>query len=556
MEYIIIIFGFLILLIVKGIYDKRNQKLKLIQKIENEWGKKPNRQYNLEELNTISSYYKYAENVSYDVDDITWNDLDMDEIFAIINHTSSSIGEEYLYATLRKLNFDKEELEERNRLIEFFSKNSDMRKKLQIPLHRLGKLRNISVYEYFNLLDSLNRKSNLPHYITSIALILCIISVLYQPAYGFFLSFIMVGINVFQYYKEKARINAYISVCSYIIRLLHSVKEITDIECMELESYGNQLKKARKKFTKFKKGAWIVAGENQNGSLADLVMDYVKMLFHIDLIKFNSMLDSFKKNKDSLNEIYYIIGYLDSMIAIASFRESLDYYSVPKLTAQDKPYIHAEEVFHPLVEEPIPNSIKEDRCVLLTGSNASGKSTFLKTLAINAILAQTIYTVTCKKYSGSYFYIATSMALQDNIKLQESYYIVEIKSLKRIIDCVNEKIPVLCFVDEVLRGTNTLERIAASSRILHQFSQYNALCFAATHDNELTHILENDYSNYHFQEYIQDNQIFFDYKLQSGRAVSRNAIKLLEIMGYSKEIIDNAEKSVNDFLETGMWTNL
>jgi DNA mismatch repair ATPase MutS len=148
------------------------------------------------------------------------------------------------------------------------------------------------------------------------------------------------------------------------------------------------------------------------------------------------------------------------------------------------------------------------------------------------------------------------MALKDNIFSKESYYIVEIKSLKRILDRMNNNIPTLCFVDEVLRGTNTLERIAASSQILYSFAQGNALCFAATHDIELTHILEKYYANYHFQEQIADNTVIFDYKLFSGRSVSRNAIKLLEVMGYSKNIIEKAVGEANSFLNEGTWSVL
>lgn len=162
----------------------------------------------------------------------------------------------------------------------------------------------------------------------------------------------------------------------------------------------------------------------------------------------------------------------------------------------------------------------------------------------------------CKKYGASYFQITSSMALKDNIFSRESYYIVEIKSLKRILDRINNEIPTLCFVDEVLRGTNTLERIAASSQILYSLSRVNAICFAATHDVELTHILEKHYSNYHFQEKIINHNVIFDYKLFQGRSISRNAIKLLEIMGYSEDIIKCAVNEANSFLENGTWSIL
>jgi DNA mismatch repair ATPase MutS len=244
------------------------------------------------------------------------------------------------------------------------------------------------------------------------------------------------------------------------------------------------------------------------------------------------------------------------MIAAASFREYLPGYCEPELIKTGKPRLAVRDLYHPLIETPVENSIREERSVLLTGSNASGKSTFIKTLAINAILAQTIYTSVSKSYQGSFFLIYSSMALRDNILSKESYYIVEIKSLKRILDRINPEKPMLCFIDEVLRGTNTLERIAASSRILSSLARKNALVFAATHDIELTQILARDYSNYHFQEQIENNQIIFDYKLYEGKAVSKNAIKLLNMLGYPKDIIASAEAAAEEFQNKGEWSRM
>ena len=145
------------------------------------------------------------------------------------------------------------------------------------------------------------------------------------------------------------------------------------------------------------------------------------------------------------------------------------------------------------------------------------------------------------------------MALSDNIFENESYFIVEIKSLKRILDKIDDTTPMLIFIDEVLRGTNTLERIAASSRILSELAAKNTMCFAATHDIELTYILEKKYSNYHFTEDIINNTVVFEYILHKGRATSRNAIKLLTMLGYPKEIVSQAETSVEEYLRDGQW---
>jgi len=134
---------------------------------------------------------------------------------------------------------------------------------------------------------------------------------------------------------------------------------------------------------------------------------------------------------------------------------------------------------------------------------------------------------------------------------------VEIRALKRILDLVSEDgAPVLCFVDEVLRGTNTVERIAASTEILRSMAGKNCLCFAATHDIELTQLLENIYENYHFAEEIEDDDIFFSYQILKGPASTRNAIKLLGIMGYDKAIIQEAEGMAESFLSTGHWRGI
>ena len=133
------------------------------------------------------------------------------------------------------------------------------------------------------------------------------------------------------------------------------------------------------------------------------------------------------------------------------------------------------------------------------------------------------------------------MALRDSIKEGDSYFIVEIKSMKRIFDAAKTStIPILCTIDEVLRGTNTAERIGASTELLKALSKERVLCFAATHDRELTVYLQEIYDNYHFEETIVDKTISFPYILTKGPSKGRNAIKLLEAFGFDEEITKKA----------------
>lgn len=564
MQYVIIVLVVLIGLAIKSYYGNKAFERKLIRRIKKDWGNVPVAEYSSEKMKALKEYYLYIKKDT-DVDDITWNDLDMDTIFMLINNTSCAMGEEYLYAILHQLCFDEKELNKREELISFFMKKEKERLELQKVLRIMGKLKDISLFDYINSAENIEKHNPFKHYLMALSIPFSLVLIVVGPflgipsEIGIVLFVFSLFNNIIQYYKRKAGIEKYFIIFLYILRLLNSVKNVSKLKIPQLQQYLDYLKESTKVFGKFKRGSSLLLIDTKRGEggLGDIFLDYFRMLFHVDLIKFDNMLREVRKHKDTLNGMFEVIGLLDSMIAVASFRTMYrGQYSIPILEKNSKPFIEIKDAYHPMIDEPIKNSMRENKCVLITGSNASGKSTFLKTMAINGILSQTIHTSTSSYYHASYFKIYSSMALKDDLLGNESYYIVEIKSLKRILQVGSEHIPTLCFVDEVLRGTNTLERIAASAQILDSFSKKNVLCFAATHDIELTHILEKRYGNYHFQEEVQGNDIIFDYKLYKGRAISRNAIKLLGIMGYEQEIIDKATDLANHFLEAGSWSKL
>ena len=553
MLYVGIAAAVLLALLVKSIYDERKYTTRLYQRMDREWGKVPTEEYSEDKYRSLQFYYNQQEKGEGNIDSITWNDLDMDQIFMTMNNTGSAAGEEYLFALLHRLSFSAEELAERNRLMKHFTEHRQERQKLQEQFMRMGKERNISIYEYINMLHLLKRESNTAHYLSIVLLLASAGMIFVSPVAGVF-SVIVVGIyNAFSYYKRKSDIEKYFTVVSHLIRMMDGMKTLSGLADREIETYTASIRETLKVFAGFRKGARIVAGKRPTGDLLEGMVDYIRMLFHIDLIKFNQMIQIFDNNEAELTRLFETAGFLDAMIAASSFRVLMRDWCVPELTSEGGPFLSMREVYHPMLDNPVKASISENRSVLITGSNASGKSTFIKTLAINAILAQTIDTVMAEEYRASFFQVASSMALRDDIFSKASYYIVEIKSLKRIADRIGSGTPMLCFVDEVLRGTNTLERIAASAEILSDFASKNAICFAATHDIELTHILESRYSNYHFQEYVEDDQVLFDYKLYEGRAVSKNAIRLLKMLGYADRITERAEERARHFEQTGEW---
>lgn len=558
MEILWVIAVIMLGLFLKGIYDKKKEKEQMIYRLRNNWGKSPEEEYTESKLNSLQFYYenkcKNKQEKEFYLDEITWNDLNLTELFFMVNNTGSAMGEEVLWAILHTLRTEENSLKEREKVISFFQNKEEARLKLQTDFALIGKNSKISIFEYMDRMETVRRQSNILHFICITGI--SVSAILLASGIGI-AGILLVGFLIFNlltYYKRKGEIELYYSVITYLIRMLEHAEKICSKNIPELDVYCKVLKEHTAALKEFRKGAPAVTPQNPTGDMMAFFLDYFRIVFHSDLIRFNNMMKQYFKNKDRITEVFEIIGFLDAMCAVASFRAMLLEYCIPEFT-NEKEYF-AEQLFHPFLEKPVPATIQTRKSVLITGSNASGKSTFIKAAAMNAILAQTIHTVCGKRYQASFFKVFTSMALTDNLFGQESYYIVEIKSLKRILDAMEDEVPVLCFVDEVLRGTNTVERIAASSRILYSVANSNALMFAATHDIELTYMLEECFANYHFEEKIAENEILFDYEVKTGRATSQNAIALLGMLGYPKEIISKAKDTANHFLSNGEWKSV
>ena len=556
MEYIIfagVIFAIIVLIMLKGFWDEQKRKKNFVLWLKDHYGELPKREeYKEEELIKIASYYKAHENEGFHIDDITWNDLNMDEVFQRMNYTYSAAGEEYLYYLLRTPVQDDTGLEAMEKHIAYFMQNKEDRVAYQTLFAEIGKTGKYSIYNYLNYLDLLGERNNWKHYLGNLAIVAALGFLFFSVQYGILLLIITLMYNITSYFKDKNEIDPYITSFGYILRLIGNVEKMEKLPARAFEKEMEELKKCRKKMGSFKTGSYIVMSSSRmsaSGNPLEILLDYLRMALHLDLIKFNSMLSEVRKNKEVIDRMLTI---MEAMAAIGAFRTSLEKYCIPEFDKRRG--IKAGNLYHPLLEKPVKNSILTEKGVLITGSNASGKSTFLKTVAVNAILAQTIHTCMADHYHAGLYRIMSSMALRDDLAGGDSYYIVEIKSLKRILNQIGENgNPVLCFVDEVLRGTNTVERIAASTQILKSLARSSVLCFAATHDIELTHLLERYYNNYHFEEEIIDNDVVFHYRLLKGRATTRNAIKLLGVMGYDDTIIREAEEMAENFLKKGSW---
>ena len=552
--------------------ENRVQREKTLKKLKKTFGKPGNRQLGTEKLASVGAYARSREGAipkempaggMATVDDITWNDLALDDVFCRIGGTVSDPGDAVLYDWLRHPLLTKEALVSRAKKIDLFGEKDSLRIRVQGTLAQAGRLKKLSYFEAMSALREAKPVGAAKYAILGLLTLGSIILFFFQPLIALFVFLALAVVNLAVYISLRDKTGVYVTAFGCVLRLIRCGRELSKDGLAELPEEMESLKALLEKLKAFKKGsAFVMAGAQVNTGLGNAVLQYINMFFHLDLISFDRMLSAAQGEEDTVAELLGLLGGLDAACAAAGFRVSLPAWTAGELREQhlsaDKEpknaSLRAEGLYHPLLEHPVPNNISANGGNLLTGSNASGKSTFLKSLALAAILGQSLATVPANVYAAPFYRVLTSMALSDNLKGGESYFIVEIRSLKRILDAANAGgAPVLGIVDEVLRGTNTIERIAASSEILRTLASPGELTFAATHDIELSYILEDCYKNYHFEESFDGKDVVFDYKLREGRAVSRNAIRLLTAAGYDEAITGRAAAMAQNFEKTGAW---
>lgn len=549
MDYLwyLILLAFMIIIALIISNSRSNKKLKSL--LINSFGKIPEpKKCDFESIGVYHRYKSANFSKSNIIDGITWDDLDMDLLFKRINSCLTSVGEEYLYDTLHEIQEKDIILLKREELITYLKENPDHRLKLQMNLAKAGKYNHNGLVSFIFNAEAKALKYNSLYNILALIPLFCIFLTIVNTQIGI-LAFIFAAIlNGMVYYTIKSKIERELSAIQYFSTILQCVNKILKSKEYDSLPFFSEL---RKSFSVFKPLRTKLSDIMQK-DFSDMAVlaEYLKIIFLIDIRKYNKATKMILKHSDDFHTLYKSMGEIDMAICVLSFRESLPYYCMPVFHSENS--IGFKDFYHPLLSDPVPNSGKISNDSIITGSNASGKSTFIKSLAVNGILAQTIHTCAAKEFNIRFSLIITSMAVRDNISQGDSYFIKEIKSLKRILDKVQQT-TCTCFVDEILKGTNTIERIAASATVLKYLHSIDCLCITASHDIELTNILSEQYDNYHFREHITDDGIHFDYKLKQGPSQTRNAIKLLDYMNFDSEIVKAAETMVDKFMNTKTW---
>ncbi len=239
---------------------------------------------------------------------------------------------------------------------------------------------------------------------------------------------------------------------------------------------------------------------------------------------------------------------LEACISLANYAYLYPEYSFPQFINPDQsgidPLFEAVDIGHPLIppgRKICNNFVVNDlgEVFIITGSNMAGKSTFVKTIGINLMLAYAGGPVSARIFKTSYFRLHTCIKISDSITDGFSYFYAEVKCLKNLYDQINYEnpYPILFLVDEIFRGTNNRERLIGSQAYIQNISGKNCVGLIATHDLELAKLEDqnNLVKNYHLRDQVMDGKLVFDYKLRPGPSPTTNALKIMEMEGLPVE---------------------
>lgn len=544
-----IIFWLLIIALIVSTYqrDKRIRQARIAQILYG-FGSTDNTAGDSERFDTVPYLYEYLKNASPDdfwIDDITVGDLALRDVYSRMNRCVTNAGEDVLYCMIRQLPRSEDPGRSYFEKIRRFLDDPGLVEECIKILDVYGKRKKTDDISLIRSLANAHPSGIMPDMVPVLLLILSIIIASIYPMPGFILMIVSIVYGIGTYFVQKRKMDDHLCGLALALRLIRCANALCRAGCGELSGYDHLADLTRlDRLISYKDGT--------TSNPISLLFDYIKMITHVDVIVCKSKLSRISGCIDELTDMYISIGKIDVAIATASYITNRRYCEA---VISEDDSLNATALYHPLVLKPVVNDISTSKSVLLTGSNASGKSTFLKAVGLNAIFARSFGFAFADRFESRITKVYTSMALRDDLIGARSYYVVEAESIKRICDAASSSdTGILVIIDEVLRGTNTVERIAASTRILKSLCDKGVLMFAATHDRELCDLLADDMDQYYFTEEIHEHNVTFPYVIQKGRSETTNAIRLLGMLGFDETIVSSADDLVKHYKQTGNWT--
>ena len=480
------------------------------------------------------------------VDDQTWYDLALHKVFDQLNYTQSSIGAEALYQKMRLLTFQPDD--SLRELEEFFERQPDLRLRVQVIMNQLGK-------KNHNMARSIvanpgNQDSRI--YLSLYIFLAClpVLSLFFLPFFKIQAMSVLIASVTFNIifssirnWSNKMRLDQ----VSYLVRLFASAEKLSRLALPKQEA----LKQAVQPFKKTKVISSILQSPTGSSEM-EIILIYLNFLFLIPQIAQVYIYNQVKSYQKEAQETINLLGEME--VAISLLRHKRDFELICQPHFSKEGGIRGKSLYHPLIANPVVNDVSFEKNMVISGDNASGKSTYLKMVAINCILAQGLGFAYGESFELPYGHVMTSMDVSDDIEVGDSYFITESKTILRMIENLKKPGFHYFFIDELFKGTNTIERIGAGLGIVRWLSGRNCLYMISSHDIELVVASGAVNDNYHFDSRYVDGKIVFDYHIKQGSAVTKNAVNTLKSLHFPSEITLTAQELIEQYEETGKWS--
>lgn len=527
-------------------YTEKSQR----EELRRDWGEPKNSRYidldSVENyfLNTITESAAHLQLIS----DKIANDLYLDEVFKLVDRTVSRVGQQFLYARMRTIAHDTSALLVQDEFAELVAQDEELRLDAQVALLKLQK--NDSYYfQDLVYAKKIERPAILPVvYLLTFLNVVCLFLGLFFPVAWLVFGAVFI-INSGIHYWNKNYVSVHTSSLGEFLKAYDTAKKLDANK--KINTHFPNTTSLIKELTPLKRKMIGVKldnlAEGDAAVVGFLIFELLKIAFNIEIISFYSIIDSLREKKEALKSLFKFIGMVDTGISIAAFRSSLPAYCKPTFTTDGT--VSVVDIKHPLITNCVPNTLNlGEKNLLLTGSNMSGKTTFIRSVGINMILGETLLTCLASKFEMPYSKIFSSITIADSLLEEKSYYFEEMRIIKEFIQESTSTAPCFFILDEIFKGTNTIERVSAGKAILSYLAKNDNLVFVSTHDTELNELLKTEYDLYHFSETVAEHELIFDHTIKKGPLKTRNAIRILEINAYPSSIIADANATVDQLM--------
>lgn len=491
-----------------------------------------------------STYHQWIDNQNpqTSLPEEVCRDLNIDDLFEGLDYTTSCIGKQYLYHLLCT---DKEsQISSHEGFIQMLSKNPSIQQKLTENLKPLSQPDAYSIVE----LLAEDKHNYSTGYLTLLQIcrwlpLLFAILIWMIPSSPLPLLFLVttyIG-NAFIHFREKNKLFGYFFSVPQLWKMLRITEKLSEENTfLELDKdilqTTKRLNGLKKKLGVFRFGLKM---EGEGAAFAYLFTEFFNIFFLTATLNIIHSFITLADKKEDIAKEFRFVGILDVLSSITILRENLPYWCHPNHLS--KKSIQIEGIYHPLIKNCVANNLcLNNKSMLLTGSNMSGKTSFIRTIAINLITAKALNTCFAHRYEMDLsFRIYSVIHTEDDLLEGKSYFFKEAENVKNALNRGKQGKYLLIF-DELFKGTNTTERIAINAATFSKLADAGNIILASTHDLELTEILKDKYELYHFCENITKDKLTFDYTLKPGIVKEGNAIKILKLCNYPQDIVDNA----------------